>query len=170
MTEDNICQICLETNDSPFYTLPECNHKFHTNCIIHWFRSGYNNCPYCNNPGLGNELKKNKKTNTYNYGLYRNQHLLKHIYYYSRRKDAPKELKDLFIKKTEIINDIKLQKNKLKDFRTQTNQDKTYLELKKTDRSLTHNIWKLERKKRDLEYSIVNYNIKPLILVIKKYV
>ncbi len=35
------CVICLETlNSKPTYSLPECNHTFHQNCIMHWFRQG----------------------------------------------------------------------------------------------------------------------------------
>jgi len=46
---DNICGICHENlNTEQNYTLPECNHVYHTNCIITWFRNGHQNCPYCN--------------------------------------------------------------------------------------------------------------------------
>ena len=45
---DNLCPICydqIEVNTS--YTL-ECNHKFHTDCIVRWLRSEHSNCPMCN--------------------------------------------------------------------------------------------------------------------------
>jgi predicted amidophosphoribosyltransferase len=46
--KDSICPICREElKSSPTYTLPNCQHKFHTNCIITWFRSGHSSCPNC---------------------------------------------------------------------------------------------------------------------------
>ena len=35
-----MCSICHEELNGDIYTLPECNHKYHTNCIITWFRTG----------------------------------------------------------------------------------------------------------------------------------
>ena len=29
----------------------ECNHRFCTECIMHWFRQGHTRCPMCRNPG-----------------------------------------------------------------------------------------------------------------------
>jgi len=53
---DNMCGICHENlNTDQTYTLPECNHKYHSNCIITWFRNGYHNCPHCNNTPVSND-------------------------------------------------------------------------------------------------------------------
>ena len=42
MNED-LCVICLSTlNEDDTYNL-SCNHKFHTKCIIDWFRSESSN-------------------------------------------------------------------------------------------------------------------------------
>ena len=51
----NICAICREEFDdnNQIYYLPECNHAFHTECILHWFRYGRQSCPLCNNNGGG---------------------------------------------------------------------------------------------------------------------
>ena len=47
LSDDNICSICLnDLNIEQIYTLPECNHKFHTKCIFTWFDKN-NNCPLC---------------------------------------------------------------------------------------------------------------------------
>ena len=43
------CSICLEElmeNDN-VHLLHECEHPFHTECIITWFRSGNQDCPLC---------------------------------------------------------------------------------------------------------------------------
>ena len=45
----NICLICEKTmNDRTSYTIPECQHTFHADCIVNWFRSCKIVCPYCN--------------------------------------------------------------------------------------------------------------------------
>jgi hypothetical protein len=49
-SHDNTCAICLceMTEDENIYTIPECNHKFHTNCALQWYRQTNNtNCPLC---------------------------------------------------------------------------------------------------------------------------
>jgi hypothetical protein len=49
------CMICREELEcTQCYTLPECNHKYHTNCLISWFRNGDPRCPYCGNKGINN--------------------------------------------------------------------------------------------------------------------
>ena len=49
-SDDNTCAICLceMTDDESIYTIPECNHKFHTNCALQWYRqTNQTNCPLC---------------------------------------------------------------------------------------------------------------------------
>ena len=52
------CSICLsEIQESDEYQL-QCSHKFHTKCIVDWFRSDLSNgkCPLCNDiPSDANE-------------------------------------------------------------------------------------------------------------------
>ena len=57
MEEDQpLCLICHDFIDTENnYTLPECKHKYHTKCIIEWFKKGDNRCPYCQNRGINNE-------------------------------------------------------------------------------------------------------------------
>jgi len=46
--EKEICSICfskMTSEDS--HTLEECDHKFHTKCILKWFRSKQDTCPLC---------------------------------------------------------------------------------------------------------------------------
>lgn len=39
--------------EDAMYTLPQCGHAFHTDCIMTWFRSNQTRCPLCNhNPEL----------------------------------------------------------------------------------------------------------------------
>jgi hypothetical protein len=52
MNENNECSICTEKmEDGKSYVLPECEHCFHNECIIAWFRSGNKTCPMCRNKG-----------------------------------------------------------------------------------------------------------------------
>ena len=41
------CSICHDTEESTEYTRLDCNHEFHSKCIIMWFRSDNNECPLC---------------------------------------------------------------------------------------------------------------------------
>ena len=60
------CTICLNNlNKEQIYELPECKHKFHTNCIVTWMRSGNNRCPLCNNTGI-NDTEENTLNRRYN--------------------------------------------------------------------------------------------------------
>ena len=55
MSSHDLCAIChenIDSNNNSIYTLPECNHVYHTNCIMTWFRTGKNSCPLCNNRGV----------------------------------------------------------------------------------------------------------------------
>ena len=64
--EPDKCIICLESlENEPQYKLPECNHSFHQNCIMHWFRDGNNKCPLCNNLGV-NDYTNQSTTGTFN--------------------------------------------------------------------------------------------------------
>lgn len=49
------CVICLDDiseNQDTFEI--ECGHKYHTSCIINWFRNGSKSCPLCNDIPSGN--------------------------------------------------------------------------------------------------------------------
>ena len=48
MIGEETCTICLNEfeDDEQCHCLDECNHKFHTKCIISWFRTA-STCPNC---------------------------------------------------------------------------------------------------------------------------
>jgi hypothetical protein len=66
MDDEDLCAICHEPHSAAqAYTLPECQHTFHTHCIVTWFRhkdisgdavgvttGGDGPCPYCMNRGV----------------------------------------------------------------------------------------------------------------------
>ncbi len=78
---DDVCSICHEELSSgPTYTLPECQHAFHTHCIVTWFRHSSASsvsqgedapCPYCMNRGINNGLEALPCSDSYD--LYRHR-------------------------------------------------------------------------------------------------
>ena len=43
-----LCSICFgEMTSEDSHTLEECDHRFHTKCILKWFRSKQDTCPLC---------------------------------------------------------------------------------------------------------------------------
>jgi len=100
----DICAICHEDLSDNLYSLPECQHTYHTNCIMHWFRTAHNTCPMCQNHGINYNQALHTVTTNPNY-LERN--LWKDYYrkacLYSKKKGADKEIVNRIksIKKTE---------------------------------------------------------------------
>lgn len=46
--EKEVCSICFSNMTSKdSHILEECDHRFHTNCILKWFRSKQDTCPLC---------------------------------------------------------------------------------------------------------------------------
>jgi len=91
--DNNQCAICLETinpDDSSQSYKIDCNHEFHTDCIMKWFRLGNSNCPLCND-------SPNINTSFYTYTSYGTSTYIderyKVIKRISRKKDAPEALK-----------------------------------------------------------------------------
>ena len=153
---ENLCSICLENiNNEQNYTLPECNHCFHTNCIIHWFRLGNTNCPYCNNDGINAMLFKEKYS----------QERYKLLRQAARKKNAPQQLKNIVINLRKLENQYKDNIKAIKDINEREGQFKI----------LKREINKLESKNRQINIKIRQHKrkicncifIQPLLLVKK---
>lgn len=153
---ENLCSICLENiNNEQCYTLPECNHCFHTNCIIHWFRMGNTNCPYCNNSGINVSSFKGRYSKE-RYKLLRQA---------SRKKNAPQQLKNI------VDNLRKLEKQ----YSENKKSIKEILEKEGQFKILKREINKLESKNKQINIKIRQHKrkicdcifIQPLLLVKK---
>ena len=93
---NDICAICHDNlGEQDVYTLPECNHKFHTNCIMTWFRAKHNTCPLCNNKGINATRAQINEQANYGEWAKRKKYLKLYsiVSRKSRGKNAPKEMK-----------------------------------------------------------------------------
>ena len=100
------CQICMEPmNDiTKVYNLSECNHEFHTDCIVNWFRNDSPNCIACQ-PTL-NQPNLNPANAQVNYDLYGLPYITFQqpniqtpfaiVSRQARKKDAPESLKKMY--------------------------------------------------------------------------
>ena len=148
--EDNpeLCAICYEPMNENVYEIPECKHKYHTNCIIDWFRLGKSRCPYCNtNFSILDKLGISNNNDVYypEHGI--TSTLLKaqykDVYNYSKKKTANKTIKTKVNKITQLNKDYK---NICKEITDLKKSDTSYKDVKKLLRKLRTKKWSLHRK------------------------
>jgi hypothetical protein len=160
---DSMCVICRENlNTEQIYKLPECNHEFHTTCIISWFRRNHNTCPCCNN--TGNDLNDDEYT-----GHIINSHVIqsektKILKQYAKRKDAPKILKQIVSKLQASELKYKLLNTEMKILKTKTGQ---YTDILKQVRQHRLKIWRCSTMIRSQKRLLTNVNILPFIIIKK---
>tara|TARA_Y100001935_G_C17293478_1_gene504797 strand:- start:59 stop:550 length:492 start_codon:yes stop_codon:yes gene_type:complete len=139
---ENKCCICLEKIDKDktnTYTL-HCNHTFHTNCIIDWFRTETSNgrCPLCNLDDDDN--------NKYEYLSWYNRDYVidrfKIIKNQSKKKDTPKKLIKELEKLKKIEEESKLFNKEKKEFY----KKEEIKEFKKLDKKYREQSWKNKQK------------------------
>jgi hypothetical protein len=139
---DTLCSICYQNMEDNIYT-SECNHKFHNNCIISWFRISPR-CPLCNSQPL-------VKTR------YHNETIFSKIINYSRRKNADKQVVKIvnkYKKKQEYLDAKKIAINFKRENKAILNQSRKY-NIKR---------WFLGSKLRRIKKEINEIPIAPLIL------
>ena len=86
------------TRNSNIYTIPECGHKFHTNCALNWYRiSCEANCPLCRS--------------TTNLGMFERKGRIKLFKKIARKKTCPSVVKTACCKlKKEETNLVNIKK------------------------------------------------------------
>ena len=175
---ESICIICQENiNNSQCYTLPECQHKFHTHCIVTWFRSQQVNiydvtnstsaCPLCGNKGINNITEPNLKRYAPKRVKNAEKVRKKFIINYANKNECPKELKNL-IKQMETKKDkLKNAHTELKELKeTMKNEDTNYVKVKKKFYDLKRKIWNLEDSLESTNIAITYFPIIPIIIPI----
>lgn len=143
-----LCPICYEEMKDNIYKIPECKHKYHSHCIIDWFRLGKSRCPYCNtNFSLLETIGVSNNNDAYypEYGitstLIKAQY--KDVYNYSKKKHANKTIKKKVNKITQLNKDYK---NICKEMTNLKKSDKSYNDVKKLLEKLRGKKWKIHRK------------------------
>ena len=152
--EPDVCSICYEDlneNIKPVYNL-ECNHKFHTDCIIKWFRLNNDNCPLCNDKtlDLGN-LKVGVKLQT-----------IKELKRLGRSNKCP-------VKISKQLERIKKKEDTYNNYKKQsTDFNKQHKEIISTYKSLKLKISHQRRKIREDENTLLAIAKLQPIYIIKK--
>ena len=155
MIEEETCSICLNEfgEDEQCHCLDECNHKFHTKCIISWFRKA-STCPNCRDNTV-DEIKHIPAFTLRERG--------KELRKISRKKDAPEALKKLVerLKKIEIES-----KETIKSHQEHRKENKEILDMHS---KLRQKMWNLRRKKTKMErligiFQAPNYPLPSLII------
>ena len=165
-----ICPICQDSLEGELYTLPECNHTFHTNCIMTWFRAptGNNKCPLCNDCGI-NKLQDLQDVDFYSkYTALDNYTTMRA---YSRRKDAPKDLKKM-VERLKKIEEIKNNHvNEFKTFKNNIHSDLTGVQIYRKYCNYRRKKWTLDRRIRKHKMLIGFQNkTKTIIIPVKETV
>ena len=108
--KDDLCVICLSQLGDDDYSL-DCDHKYHTKCIIEWFRKGNSACPLCNDNPFAEQQ-------SYYYGnplINERCSLIRRKF--GRKKDCPPTLKKAIDKLRELETKQKDADKILKDFK-----------------------------------------------------
>jgi hypothetical protein len=160
--EDDNCAICFnKLNGHDTYTIPECKHKFHTNCIMTWFRMGHSKCPLCNDKGINQDITQSNLTfslihnNIDEYSWIYKRRVLQENYKkmrrLSKRETASKHLKKS-VKKLE--NQEKKLKNlsiEQKNFLISKQENLTVKEIIKKNKQYRDKMWKTRRNISNLK-------------------
>lgn len=155
-----ICVICRDNlNTDSVFKLPECNHSFHTSCIISWFRRNHNTCPCCNHTG--------DETDEYGDVIrYRPIHSekVKLLRQFARRNDAPKLLK-------QIVNKIKEYELKHKllsaEFKILQNKSGKYNDIIKKIRQHRAKMWRCSTVIRQQQRLLTDVKVLPFVIIKK---
>lgn len=134
------CSICLSEIDDETvcYTIQECNHKYHTNCLIQWFRTSHNvSCPLCRHVNTSGGLTHHERKTRFSL-----------ISNYSRRKNA-----NILVKR--MVKRYRTQQQLLKKYRKQLSMfEKNNKDILKTHtkfrRLVTTKNWKLSRLRNQI--------------------
>ena len=177
---EEVCVICQDTLvGPPTYTLPECCHKFHTHCIVTWFRHRPSSqdcdgpdgrCPMCGNQGINN-VGGRRRARPMRYWRGSRYHSegekarYKVIMREAKKPDAPRELTKL-VKKHSMAKeshaaaqaDLKALKDKIKT------EPVNYAETGAKIRKLRIACWRKAQVVEGCQQAITWFPIVPIII------
>ncbi len=94
--EEPFCAICRNVLESDSYhKLSECNHNYHSECIIQWFRKGNNLCPLCADEGSN---KRQSPYGSLRYDIRESPTEVTEARKFARTKKAPQKMKTIWLK------------------------------------------------------------------------
>jgi len=153
------------------YRLSECNHEFHTDCIVNWFRNDSPNCISCysiiNQPNINNNL--NPANAQVSYDLYGVPYItfqeqqpkisFASVSRQARKKDAPESLKKLYKQYQQVRLKYVTANKAYSDYR-KTDDYPIYRTLRKQFRKISFKAlrlkWKLQRIRQRLVSNVWN--------------
>ena len=152
--EEDKCIICQESfneSNQQIYEIPDCKCKYHTNCIVTWFRCGSNKCPLCGNRGVNNRADCDKSHYFWRGSRWRmkgDEHLIRLLRNFSKKENSPKILKQAFEKLSQCKNDYEEAKQEYREFQTLLKQsntlDSNFFETKDKLKKLRRKRWNKE--------------------------
>ena len=171
MEEQTMCAICHENMENHVHTLPECNHKFHTNCIMTWFRapSGNKRCPLCNNQGINTHSDINTSIEWHE----RESAMLNYVEMrrFSRKKIAPQKLKNMVKKLKKMEETDKKRRKDFIQFKKSKFSDQTAGQLHTTYCRFRRGKWRNRRNIRRQKLLIgFQQNVVNIIIPVKQIV
>jgi hypothetical protein len=169
-TNNDICLICHENfnnePNNPKYKI-ECGHKYHTACIVTWFRAGNSRCPYCNDNGVNDKRVNNIEPP----GRFRRSRYFSDsppnfnkVIAFSRRKDAPPGLIKMVEKLRELEKVSEDKKKELDEFKSIKTHELSFIDMKNKYYKLKDQYYNTIRKIRKQKNNISEYPVIKLII------
>jgi hypothetical protein len=171
---EEICVICQEALKlHPTYILPECHHKFHTHCIVTWFRCQTNDdhdvvggrCPSCGDRGVNARRRRKWYRHAGSGGDPQFTSHLALMRKEARKENASSQLVSLIKQEQRSSEAIKKANQKRRDFEEYlANNSVNYKEARSKRYELRRDCHNAVRKHGRIQTAIYTFPIVPLII------
>ena len=160
--EVGVCMICQEDMSSGATHMLECGHRFHTTCVVAWFRSGRPSCPYCSDTGVS--YSPNGRRRHRDYGIFAKMPNFRFMISYSRRKDAPDSLVKMVRELRAGEEALAAKKKESAEFSASAHTDMSFSEAASRHRRLRRAYWKQFSAVGRTKRMIDGYPIVPMVI------